>query len=263
MLNTMFHDQLNLGFAQAGVALVLALIIVFVARHQAVHIERETSIALVRALVQIVAVGSILLFLLEGPSWTSMFVLMAMIVAASSTAAKRAKGIPGVFGVLLYGIGVGSGSVIVLMTGLGVIDAALTSVVPVGSMLIANAMTSCGLALDRFQAEIKAQTGQIEAGLALGARSSTIVAPYVQSAVYASLIPRVDNLRSLGIVWIPGIMSGMILAGADPIYAAIYQFVIMALVFAVSGLSSLLTILSVRRHVFSHAEQLTLRPGEK
>jgi putative ABC transport system permease protein len=53
--------------------------------------------------------------------------------------------------------------------------------------------------------------------------------------VRASLIPRIDSLRSLGIVWIPGLMAGMVLAGSDPVYAAIYQFVVIAMVFASSA----------------------------
>ncbi|MEJ2557647.1 MAG: ABC transporter permease, partial [Anaerolineae bacterium] len=88
-----------------------------------------------------------------------------------------------------------------------------------------------------------------------------IVAPYVQAAVHASLIPRIDSLRSLGIVWIPGLMAGMILAGSEPVYAAVYQFVVIAMIFAVSGLTSVTSTLLIRSHAFSPAEQLILRPG--
>ena len=111
------------------------------------------------------------------------------------------------------------------MTLAGVIAPEIGSLVPVGSMIIANAMNSCAQALERFRAEVTAHTGQIEAGLALGAEPEQLVARYVQSAVTASLIPRIDSLASLGIVWIPGLMAGMLLSGSDPIYAAIYQLV--------------------------------------
>jgi putative ABC transport system permease protein len=126
-------------------------------------------------------------------------------------------------------------------------------------MLIANAMNTNGLALDRFRGEIEAHTGQIEAGLALGASPERVVTPYVIAAVRASLIPRVDSLRSLGIVWIPGLMAGMVLAGSDPIYAAIYQFVVIAIIFAAAGLTSLVSTLFIRGHAFSAADQLLLR----
>jgi putative ABC transport system permease protein len=149
------------------------------------------------------------------------------------------------------------------MTWLGVIDAALNSLIPVGSMLIANAMNSNALALDRFQGEVKSYVGQIEAALALGAEPKHTVRPYVQAAVQASLIPRIDSLRSLGIVWIPGLMAGMVLSGEDPVYAAIYQFVVIALIFAAAGLTSVVSTLLIRSRAFSPAQQLVLRPGHR
>ncbi len=77
----------------------------------------------------------------------------------------------------------------------------------------------------------------------------------------ASLIPSVNSMRSLGIVWIPGLMAGMLLTGSDPVYAAIYQFVVMAMIHAASGRAAFGTISIVRRRVFSRAEQLILRPA--
>ncbi|MCB0098320.1 MAG: ABC transporter permease, partial [Caldilineaceae bacterium] len=68
----------------------------------------------------------------------------------------------------------------------------------------------------------------------------------------------VNNLRSLGIVWIPGLMAGMVLAGSNPLEAAIYQFVVIAMLFGAAGITGLLCTLMVRSHVFSAAEQLIL-----
>ena len=84
--------------------------------------------------------------------------------------------------------------------------------------------------------------GQPEAVLALGAPPERVISDYVTTSVRASLIPMVDALKSLGLVYIHGMMSGMILAGANPIYAALYQFVIMGMLFAASGLTSMLSL---------------------
>ena len=221
MLNRFFEEGVALGLAQAAVVTVLALAVMFLARSRGIHLERETVVGLVRVIVRIVAVGSVLVLLLQGPTWTSAIVLALMMVAAAAIAARHAKGIPGAFGVSFYGISFGSGDLIALMTFFGVIETAMISLVPVGSMIIANAMNSNALALERFRAGVSSHVGALEAGLALGAAPARVVSPYVQEAVAASLIPRVDNLRSLGIVWIPGLMAGMILAGSDPVYAAI------------------------------------------
>jgi putative ABC transport system permease protein len=261
VLKSLFHGQLHLGLAQAAVAALAALVVVVAAGRRGIHLEKDLAIAMARGLVQIVAVGSILLLLMRGPSWTSVFLLVSMIVAAGATSAKRAKGIPGAFQVSTWAIACGAGSTIAVMTLLGVIDTPITALVPVGSMLIANAMNTNGLALNRLRADVLAHVGEIETALALGADGKTSVAPYAQASFEASLIPAIDSLRSLGIVWIPGLMAGMLLSGARPVYAAIYQFVLLAMIFASSGLTSLVSTLLVRVRIMSAAEQLLLRPG--
>jgi putative ABC transport system permease protein len=97
--------------------------------------------------------------------------------------------------------------------------------------------------------------------LALSAKSAAAVAPYAQSAVYASLLPRLDMLKSLGLVWIPGVMAGMVVFGASPTYAGIYQFIIVAMILAASGIAGMIAVLLMRQRAFSAAEQLLLRRG--
>jgi putative ABC transport system permease protein len=259
MLKAVLSNQLYLGLGQAASAALLAFAVVLLARSRQIHLESETAIALFRGLVQIVAVGSVLVLLLRGPRWASVFLLVAMIFAAGSISARRAKGIPGSYKVSTCAIACGAGSVIAVMTWLGVIDTAITTLIPVGSMLIANAMNTNGLALNRLRADVLAHVGEIETALSLGADSKQSVYPYLQSSFEASLIPAIDSLRSLGIVWIPGLMAGMLLSGARPVYAAIYQFVVLAMIFAASGLTSLISTVLIRAQVFTPAEQLLLR----
>jgi UDP-glucose/iron transport system permease protein len=262
MLKLFFHTPLALGIAQALVAALAAGVVVLLARGRGIHLEKDAGIAMLRGIVQIVAVGSILVVLLRGPRWTGGFLLAGMIVAAGTISAKRAKSLPGAFQVSVWAIACGAGLVIALMTCLGVIDTAITSLVPVGSMLIANAMNTNGLALNRFQSDVLAHVGEIETALALGADARSSISPYVRASFETSLIPAIDSIRSLGIVWIPGLMAGMLLSGTDPVYAAIYQFVTLAMILAASGLTSLIGTMLIRGRVFSTAEQLVLRPAE-
>jgi hypothetical protein len=94
--------------AQAAVAALAALLVVVAARRRGIHLEKELMIAMVRGLVQIVAVGSILLLLLHAPDWTSVLLLASMIVAAGATSARRAKGMPEAFRVSTYSIACGA-----------------------------------------------------------------------------------------------------------------------------------------------------------
>ena len=258
MLTKFFHDPIQLAAAQAAVAGSMAVAVVFVAKLGNIHMEREVIVALLRSLVQVVAVGSVLLLVFRSGLLIGAVILVVMMVLAALTASRRAREIPGVFRASLYGIAVGAGTTIILMTWAGVIDTKLTALIPVGSMIIANGMNTTSLALERFRREVEAHSGIIETALALGAEPKTTVAPYTSAAVKASLIPRVDSLRSLGIIWIPGVMTGMLLAGNQPVHAALYQFVIMAMIFSVSGLSSLVATMQVSSRVFSEAGQLLM-----
>jgi len=116
MLNRFFTTPLQLGLAQALAAATVAYAVVLLARRRNIHLESEAAIAMVRGLVQIIAVGSVLVIMLRAPRWTGAFLLAAMIVAAGATSAKRAKGVPGSFRVSTYSIACGAGSVIAIMT---------------------------------------------------------------------------------------------------------------------------------------------------
>ena len=258
MLNQFFSDPIALSAAQAVMAAFMAMGMMLIASWAGIHLEKEILIALLRGLVQVVAVGAILLYIFQGPVLFGFVILSGMMALAAKTAEKRAKGLPGAFRVGLYGIGIGAGSVIVLMTWAGVIDTKLTVLIPIGSMIIANSMNATSLALDRFQGEVRSHVGHIETALALGAPPKTAIRPYAQAAVRASLIPRIDSIRTLGIVWIPGVMAGMLLSGSHPVHAALYQFVVMAMILAVSGLTSLISTLLIARYIFTPAEQLVV-----
>jgi len=265
MLAEVMHSlsgDVLVGLAQAGAAIGLCLVVVLLCRRFAVHVERETVISLVRGLAQMALVGLILALLLQRHVLVGGLILLAMMGAAAVTAARRAQGIPDALRLSFYSIAAGSGIVVAGMLATGTLSPNVAALVPVGSMIIANAMNSCAQSLERFRSEVTAHVGQVEAGLALGADPAVTVAPYVERAVYASLLPRLDMLKSLGLVWIPGVMAGMMVSGASPLYAGIYQFVIVAMILAASGITGLVVMLLIRTRVFSPAAQLLLRPAE-
>lgn len=261
MLRSILRDPLALALAQAAVAAAAAMTVAFLARRRHLRVERDLAVALVRGFAQIAAVGSVLLLMLNGPSWVGLLALAGMVLAAAATSSRRARQVPGAFRVALLALAGGAGSVIAAMTALGVVGTAVTIFVPVGSMLVASAMNTCGLALERFRSEVTAHAREVEAALALGAAPEVSVGLHAESAFRASLGPAVDNLRSLGIVWIPGLMTGMVLSGTPPLRAAIFQFATLAMIFTSSGLTSLIATTLVRPRAFTPAQQLLLRPG--
>lgn len=246
------------GLVQVGAASLLAAVVLIVSYLRNLDLETELGGAFVRGFIQVLAMGAIIGVLFSLPLAWSTLVIAAMMGFAAWISKNRGTGVPSVFKVSLVSIAVGSGIVIVAMLAAGAIRPTVRNLIPVGGMIISSAMKTNSLALDRIKGEVQSNRGEIEAVLALGVPSERVISEYVTTSVRASLIPMVDALKSLGLVYIPGMMSGMILAGANPIYAALYQFVIMGMLFAASSLTSMLSLRLVGQYAFTEADQLKL-----
>lgn len=252
-------DDIATGLFQAGGAIALCAAAVMLCRSFGVEVSREATISILRGLVQMVLVGLLLAALVHGAALVGLVILGLMTVAAAYTASRRLTHLSGSFELSFLAIAAGAGTTIIAMLVMGILKTDISVMVPVGSMIIANAMNACAQAVERFRSDVEAHTGLIEAGLALGAEPNVTVAPYVSTAVYASMLPRLDMLKSLGLVWIPGVMAGMLVSGADPLYAGIFQFIIVAMILSASAITGLLIILFVRSYSFSPFAQLVLR----
>lgn len=260
MITYFFQDPLTIRIIQAAMAGALVCLVMLMARSFRIHLFKESSLAMLRGLLQVVGVGLLLFAVFKGPSWLSLPLLVLMVGVGTQIASRRAQGLPKTRRVIFVSIGGAAGGTLLLMVLLGVIETRSSALLPIGSMLIANAMNTVSLTLERLQSELRGQVGRIEAALALGAPPFQAIAPMVQASVQASLIPRIDTMRSLGIVWIPGLMTGMLLAGEDPLQSALYQFVIIVLILGVGALASLSSALLIRPALFGNAEQLQLPP---
>jgi putative ABC transport system permease protein len=244
------------GFAQIAVSFVLVGVVLALAVARRFEFHRETTSAVGRGFVQILAAGSVIGLLLTAHLAWAGVVLAFMIGAAAWISHKRGAAIPGSFRASAVSIAFSAGSVIVAMAIAGAIETSMRDLIVVGSMIIATAMKTNSLTLDRFTGELESNREEIEAVLSLGAPPERAVDEYVSTSVYGALIPIVDRIKSLGIVSIPGMMAGMIIAGANPIYAAQYQFVIMLMLFAAAGLTSMASTYLVSGYVFTDADQL-------
>jgi len=246
------------GAVQIGAALVVVAVVLVGTRLWGFEaaFERDVVGALGRGVVQLLVVGSVVGLLFTVPLPASAVVLAAMMLGGALIARRRAAEFPDAFRVSLAAVVVGPSLVVAAMLAGGVVDPTVRNLVPVGSMIIANGMKTSSLALERFTGELDDHRAEVEALLSLGVPAGRTVDRPLRRGVQSSLVPVVDSLRSLGFVWIPGLMAGMVLGGADPVYAAEYQFAVMAMIFAASALSSLVCGYLVRSYAFTPADQL-------
>jgi len=245
------HSQVARGLGQAMVVCALALAVAWLGRLRKLELGRETATALVRGLLQMLAIGLVLVWLLRGAAWWSVPTLAAMCATAAAMAQRRAKSVPHGYWLCLRAIGTGSALVIATMALTRVIAFKSMALVPLGSMIIANSMNTCSQVLERYASDLRLNTGRVEAALSLGASAAQAALPYARNATNAALIPSLNSLRSLGIVWIPGFAAGMLLTGSDPVYTAIYQFMVIAMIYAASGVTALVAAAGYERAAFA------------
>ena len=124
-------------------------------------------------------------------------------------------------------------------------------VIPIAGMVLGNSMTGIALSLERVFADLDARSDEVRAMTALGASPWEAAHPSIRTALRAGLIPTINSMAAAGIVFIPGMMTGQILAGADPLEATKYQIVVMLMVSAAEIVGAVLAVLMSYRRRFS------------
>ena len=173
-----------------------------------------------------------------------------MTIIAAWTARSRAKEVRGVFVMSFVGILAGSIVSIGVLLATGVIAPVPRFLIPLGGMVIGNTMTATALVLDRFYHEVEANRGRIEFALTLGFPAAEACRDYLQRAVRASMTPIINTLKIVGIIQLPGAMTGMLMAGASPIEAAKYQLIIMYMIASAISVAGVTTIVLARKRFF-------------
>lgn len=130
--------------------------------------------------------------------------------------------------------------------------------IPLGGMIIGNAMNAITIALDRLFSDLRQHRAEIELSLSLGASYQEATHSVMRDAVKAGMIPSINALMTVGLVSLPGMMTGQILAGTDPLIATKYQIVVMLIIVAATAIGSVLIAHVVRRRCFTKAHQMII-----
>ncbi len=128
--------------------------------------------------------------------------------------------------------------------------------IPISGMILGNAMNGITLALDRLAAEVRSRAREIESLLLLGASPWEAARDAVKTALRAGMIPTINALKTVGLVFLPGMMTGQILGGVDPLIAVRYQIVVMLMLAAAVAIGSLILLGLYYRRLFTDEEAL-------
>ena len=259
----MSHVELSgLDLAQAALLLVIDAALSMAFR---LNLERRLLIAAIRMVVQLLLVGLVLkaLFAMTSPALTAAVVLVMIGFAGYEVTARLSRRLRGPWS---YGIGAGS----MLFAGVSVTVLALMTqlrpdpwydpryVIPLLGMILGNTMNGVSIALDRLLAGAVRERVAIEARLSLGQGFEQAMQGIVRDAVRAGLIPTINAMSAAGLVFLPGMMTGQILAGIPPIEAVKYQILILFLIAGATGLGVFAGIAAASRRLTDSRQRLRL-----
>lgn len=217
----------------------------------------------IRAGVQLVAIGYFLLFLFGHESPPFVFgVLAVMLSVAALTSARRIEHVPGRRSLAPHALAsIALGGLIALVPVFAFIVRPspwfeARYLVPISGMILSNAMNVVAQVFERVFSMARTERASIEQRLALGASPRQAMEPQVRAAVRAALIPTINGLFTVGLVALPGMMTGQILSGTSPEQAVRYQLVIVYQLVAVAAVSGAMAALFARRILFTPREQL-------
>ncbi len=218
-------------------------------------------IGALRTVVQLALVGYVLVYIFELDRWylvVAALVLMTAVAAWEVTRRQPEKPST-LYPIAGLALAVGSGLTLIYVAAAVVRPEPWYNpryLIPLFGMIVANAMNAAALVADRLAGEIETRRAEIEAYLALGATSVEAAREPARRALRAAMIPTVNSLMIVGIVSLPGMMTGQILSGTQPLIAVRYQILVMFMLASAVAISAVLMVTRYRRRFFTPAEQL-------
>src|SRR6478735_1344624 len=218
-------SSINVTVGEVAASLALVAIAAVASRAWHAGLEEDIGIAVVRSFLQLTAIGYVITVIFDENSAALVIGLIAVMVV------------------------------------FGIFPATPRYVVPVGGMVVGNSMTSAAVALNRLGEDVHDQSRRIEATLALGATSTEAVASLVRRSLRSGMITLVDSTKTTGLIFFPGTMVGMLLAGADPTDAVRLQLILLYVLLGAVSIAALMSITLARRNFFTPAHQLREPPA--
>lgn len=245
-------------------ALLLTLIFVVFAiilsSWQKLGLEKDIIIGTIRAAIQLIAVGYVLHFIFQSKSWIFIILMISlMITVATFNAKKKGKGFSNIW--WRIGFAITSTEIVTmgLLLSLKIIQNNPQNIIPLSGMIIGNGMVVSGLFFNRLKSEIETRVEEIKVLLALGATSKQAISSVMRNTVKAAMLPTIDGMKTVGLVQLPGMMTGMIVAGANPIEAVRYQILIMYSFTTAGAITAIILGILTHRLIFTADHQFIER----
>jgi putative ABC transport system permease protein len=251
---------ITLTYYQVGIAAILILVNGAISALLGLNLGRRLFVAAVCTVTQLLLIGLVLEFVFRVNRWYIVLGLMSFMTVMAGTVALRRVHFryPGIWFNSL--VSVWASSWMMAAVALFAIVPARPwytpqFAIPLLGMILGNTLNGISLGLDRLGSELSTKRSQVETLLALGATRWEAARQPVQEAVRTGMIPLINSMMVVGIVSLPGMMTGQILAGVEPVEAVKYQIVIMFLIASGTALGTVAVVLLSYLRLFSQDHQ--------
>lgn len=250
----------DVGWWGLAASLILVALTIAISVWRRLGLERTVAVATVRATVQLLAVGYALALVIDPdqPIAYSWAWLVFMVAFAAWTVARRAPEVPGVLPLALAALACSTGTTVAVIFGLGIFPTEARAIIPVGGMMIGNSMTATVVVGRRLVEEFADKGPEVEARLALGQPWQAASRPSLRNALRTGMTAQIETTKAVGLVFLPGAMTGLILAGVDPVDAVRVQAAIMFLILGAVAINAVVIGTGVTRRLFTPDHRLVL-----
>ena len=222
-------------------AIVLVAIALVINFKEKIGLEKDMLIGVARAIIQLVIVGYVLTYVIKVNRLPLTLLMMAIIIFnAALNARKRADGIPSAFSISLLAITVSTDLTVLLLVVAHAIKFIPSQVVPISGMIASNVMVAIDLSYRAMNTSFHDQRQAVLERLALGADLKQSSIEIVRNAIRTGMSPTIDSAKTVGLVSLPGMMSGLIFAGVNPSKAILYQIMVTFMLMAATSLGSVI-----------------------
>ncbi|GAB2484200.1 iron export ABC transporter permease subunit FetB [Alkalibacterium psychrotolerans] len=237
----------------------LLLIAIFVDYKERLNLGNDIFIAGLRSVIQLFLIGYVLSYVIQLDSMIVTFAMVLFIVFnAGYNAHQRSEGIPKSLFISLSAIGIGTAVTLSLLVFTGAIDWVPSQIVPITGMIASNAMVALGLTFQTLNSKFTDQRQQVLEKLTLGATEKQASMSVIRDSVKTGMSPSIDRTKTVGLVSLPGMMSGLIFAGVDPTEAIRYQIVVMFMLIGVTSIASFIASYLAYREFYNSNKQLMI-----
>ncbi|MBY7142506.1 iron export ABC transporter permease subunit FetB [Virgibacillus sp. NKC19-3] len=230
-----------MSFLTLAITLIFVLIPIILSKTFNLGLEKDTLIATIRSIIQLLVVGYILQFVFNAEHMIYiMLMIMVMIAAATQNARKKGASIKGITWKLVVTFIFVEILTQSILLGLHITPPTAQYIIPISGMVIGNSMVLGILFLNRFTAEMQSRQDETELILSLGGTPKQAIHKQLITSIQASTIPTIESQKTIGLVQLPGMMSGQIIAGADPVQAVLFQLLILFLLLTTAVVTSIM-----------------------